>query len=305
MDYHYSKSVREDDTLRASFNQLTQKIFYFDFIGWYDNGYWTDRYCPHVLIEDGRVISNVSVNRMRFDMNGEIKNYIQLGTVMTEPEHRGLGLNKYILTKVIQEYKEKVDGIYLFGNDSVLNYYPKFGFQPIKEYEYYHKITKEDKIRVEKQGKNYIIEEIELSDQRVKEQLYRTIEEYDCANLGHNPNDGFAMSDNLGLYQFWIESEYEENIYYLPEEEAYVIANLESDILRIEQIISKQKIDIARLALSFEEEVTEIQFGYTPVDKEQYERRIHKEEDCTLFILGEDLREVETEQIMFPVISHA
>lgn len=305
MEYHYSKNIREDGTLRASFNQLTQKVFYFDFIDWYENGYWTERYCPHVLIEDGKVISNVSVNQMKFDRNGEVKNYIQLGTVMTDPEYRGLGLNQYILTKVIAEYRGQVDGIYLFGNDSVLEYYPKFGFQPVNEYEYYRKISEEEKIQIKKEKKNYQIEKIDLSEEQAKEQLYRTIKEYDLANRGQNPNDGFAMCDNLGLYQFWIEGEYGENIYYLPEEEAYVIASFESEILRVEQIISKRKIDLIRLAISFEEEITEIQLGFTPAEQEGYERRVHKEEDCTLFILGEDLEQVGMDKLMFPVISHA
>ncbi len=83
------------------------------------------------------LISNVSVNIMQFDLLGEKKNYIQLGTVMTDRKYQGQGWNRKIIEQVLQEYKNTVDGIYLFGNDSVLHYYPKFGFQPSKEYEYY------------------------------------------------------------------------------------------------------------------------------------------------------------------------
>ena len=45
--------------------------------------------------------------------------------------------------------------------------------------------------------------------------------------------------------------------------------------------------------------------GYTPVHKEKFLVREHKEEDCTLFILGEDLTRIEENQMMFPILSHA
>jgi len=45
--------------------------------------------------------------------------------------------------------------------------------------------------------------------------------------------------------------------------------------------------------------------GYTPVHKDGLSVRIHKEEDCTLFILGEELRCVSERKMMFPILSHA
>lgn len=64
-------------------------------------------------------------------------------------------------------------------------------------------------------------------------------------------------------------------------------------------------MDIARFAASFGEAVKEVVLEYTPAHKETFLVREHKEEDCTLFILGEDLERVEGEQMMFPVMSHA
>ena len=137
MKYNYITVVKNDDRLRESFNELTRKTFCFDFVSWYETGHWGEMYLPHVLVDGDKVISNVSVNLMQFDLNGEKKNYIQLGTVMTDPEYRDQGLNRFIMEQILREYEGKVDGIYLFGNDSVLDYYPKFGFRPSKEYEYY------------------------------------------------------------------------------------------------------------------------------------------------------------------------
>ena len=51
---------------------------------------------------------------------GKKKNYIQIGTVMTDNEYRNKGLSRYLIEKIISEYKEKSDCIYLSANDTVL-----------------------------------------------------------------------------------------------------------------------------------------------------------------------------------------
>ena len=132
------KKIYKDDSARLdSFNELTRKTFGFDFVKWHEAGHFGEMYVPHVIMDKDKVVSNVSVNRMQIDIGGNIKNYIQLGTVMTDEAYGKQGLNRKIMDFVLQEYADKVDGLYLFGNDSVRNYYPKFGFVPCEEYEYY------------------------------------------------------------------------------------------------------------------------------------------------------------------------
>ena len=298
MKYKFSNEVKKNDVLRESFNQLTQQVFCFDFTGWYAAGHWGDDYLPHVLLDGERVISNVSVNLMKFDVQGVLKHYIQLGTVMTDSNYRNQGLNREIMERILEEYSGKVDGIYLFGNDSVIHYYPKFGFKPIKEYEYYlqcEELTKTDAYRIEK---------IDMTKVEQCERLYDRIREY-AIDDHRNQNDGMYMSENLGLYQFWLANGYSEQVYYLPENECYVIANLKEEVLQLHQMIGKQQVDMLRLAKAFSDTVKEVVLGYTPVHKEQFFVREHKEEDCTLFILGEDLNIVERDKMRFPVLSHA
>jgi hypothetical protein len=45
------------------------------------------------------------------------------------------------LEKVLGEWRRKYDLIYLFANDSVLDYYPKFGFSRVEEYQYLKEIN--------------------------------------------------------------------------------------------------------------------------------------------------------------------
>ena len=94
-------------------------------------------------------------------------------------------------------------------------------------------------------------------------------------------------------------------IFHLPEADAYLIARVEEKVLHVYQIFGKKQLQPERLISSFSERIEEMVFGYTPVHKEKFLVREHKEEDCTLFILGEDLTRIEENQMMFPILSHA
>lgn len=55
---------------------------------------------------------------------------------MTDCEYRNKGISRKLMDKVLQDWKDKCDAIYLYANDSVLDFYPKFGFIKAKEYQY-------------------------------------------------------------------------------------------------------------------------------------------------------------------------
>jgi len=299
MKYNYSKEVRDNDALRESFNELTRQTFGFDFVGWYEAGQWGDFYIPHVQVDGEKVVSNVSVNIMQFDVQGEKRNYIQLGTVMTDNAYRGQGLNREIMEQILTDYQGKVDGIYLFGNDDVVNYYPKFGFKAAKEYEYY--LQCENAMNVEP----YKLEKVDMQNQVQAEKLYDFLRAYEVEECRTNQNDAMYMSENVNLYQFWFGAGYGDSVYYLPELNMYAILEVVDARVLVYQIFGKEEVDILRLAKTANPECAEVVLGYTPVQKDKFMVREHKEEDCTLFIIGEALECVEREKMMFPVLSHA
>lgn len=128
-----------DDAKRHMLNALTQKTFGFDFEGWVTNGYFEGDYIPYSFVKDGEIIANVSANRMQFLQNGVRKNYIQIGTVMTDERFRKQGLAAQLMNHVISEYEGACDGIYLFGNLAATGFYEKLGFQTVNEYRYFVK----------------------------------------------------------------------------------------------------------------------------------------------------------------------
>ncbi len=141
MNYIFTNSIKEDNALRRSYNSLAEKTFGLSFEEFYQNGYWTDKYIPYSLIDDGKVIANASVNILKSFYNGQEKRCIQIGTVMTDSDYRNQGLSRYLIERILSEWKETCDTMYLFANDSVLDFYPKFGFVKAVEYQCSSPIT--------------------------------------------------------------------------------------------------------------------------------------------------------------------
>ena len=115
-EYQFNKGYGKNNELRKSFNNLAQRIFGFDFEQWYQDGYWKEQYIPYSMIDGDKVVANISVNIMNFKVFGEEKRYIQLGTVMTNPDYRNQGLVRILIKKVIDDYGDKCDLMYLFAN---------------------------------------------------------------------------------------------------------------------------------------------------------------------------------------------
>ncbi|MBU3144597.1 GNAT family N-acetyltransferase [Clostridium sp. CF012] len=289
MKYTYIIDYKNNDKLRKSLNELTEKTFGINFIEWYSNGFWGEEYIPYSLVNDEKVISNVSVNLMDFDMDGTKKHYVQIGTVMTDKDYRGQGLSRYLMEKVIDEYKNKVDGIYLFGNDSVVNFYPKFGFVKSKEYQYSKNIYSISNVKK--------IEHVDMSDKTNWKNLFYIVK-------NSISNDRFSL-DNLGLVAFYTTGFMSDSVSYLAEEDTYIIADVKEEHLFIYQIIASHKVNLEKVISSFGSEITKVTLGFTPYDGNGYTMEEFHEEDCTLFILGKDLENIEKKKLMFPTLSHA
>lgn len=287
MKYTYVTDYKDSDKLRKSLNELTEKTFGFNFEKWYSNGFWGDKFITHSMLDGDKIIANVSVNLMDFSMDGVEKNYVQIGTVMTDKAYRGQGVNRYLIEKVINDYRDEVDGIYLFGNDSVIDFYPKFGFTKSKEYQYSKNIWARNNLKT--------IAKVDFSNKNKWQEFFYVVN-------NSISNDRFTMN-NSGLIAFW--TRWGNSVYYLCEEKAYVIADIKDNNLYIEQVISKRKVNLETIISSFGNSIKKVILGFTPCNNNEYSVEEYHEEDCTLFILGEDLKNIENKKLRFPTLSHA
>lgn len=284
------KNYRSQNNLRHSFNELAEKTFDgLNFETWYQNGYWSDRYDPHSIVVNNKVIANVSVNFIDFMWNGQLRHFIQLGTVMTEESFRNQGLIRQIMNEIDQQYGQTVDGFYLFANDSVLDFYPKFGFRQAKEYCY----TKPFSTSLE-----CSVTHVPMKNKEDWKKLTTAMEQSILYSR-------FAMIDNDNLVMFYVTGFMHENVYYDHKHDAYIIAEIEDQTLIVYGIFSEKECLMDDIFASFGSDIRKIALGFTPLDKTGYTISEFKEEDCTLFVKGAAFDVFEQDQVIFPTLSHA
>ena len=279
-------AYRDNKKLRDSFNELAGKVFGLNFESWYQNGFWNDPYDPYSVIVDGKVVSNVSVNRCDMNYKGRIIHLIQLGTVMTDPEYRGRGYSRILMEKVLED-NEGADGIYLYGNDSVAEFYPRFGFEESKEYCYSKDVTIDS---------DRSAESVPMSEKRDWDKMAEIIGNTD-------QNADMYMVNNTGLYMFYLSQFMQENTFYIPALDTYVIAEFEDGTLILHAVTGKGDID--KVIDSFGREIRHVQLAFTPKDTAGFTKSEVTEEDSHFFVKGKFFNETKGSAFMFQPISHA
>ena len=287
MSMQIEKNYRDNKALRASFNRLSEKTFGLNFENWYQNGFWKNNYIPYSVVVDGEVVSNVSVNACNMNYNGKVVRLIQLGTIMTDSDHRGKGYSRALMEEVLRDYEGKVDGIYLFANDSVLDFYPKFGFKVAKEYQYSKNVTVT--------GESKVVQ-VPMKDKNDWDKMVEILSTRD-------QNAQIYMVGNTGLYMFYLSQFMTENVFYIAGSDTYAIAELEDDTLVLHAIIGDASVD--DVVLAFGSQVKRAILCFTPKDTAGFEKDELHEEDTTLFVQGSFFEETAGDEYMLQAITHA
>ncbi|WP_434284236.1 GNAT family N-acetyltransferase [Clostridium botulinum] len=289
MNFILTSNIKDNDTLRRSYNSLAEKTFGLSFEEFYQNGYWTDKYIPYSLVDNGKVIANASVNIIKFLYYGQEKLFLQISTVMTDIDYRNQGLSKYLIEKILKEWKEKCDSIYLFANDSVLDFYPKFGFEKVIEYQCSSLITPTE-------GRVKKLDMDSADDRALLKRYYAK----------SNPYSALSMEDNYGLLMFYCTSSMKDYIYFLEDFDTVIIASNENEVLTCYDVLgSGDHALLGVVSRVAESRIRTVVFGFTLAENATFNSQILEEEDTTLFVLkGKDNLFVNN-QMMFPILSHA
>lgn len=213
MNLYFSREIRQNDALRGAYNALTERTFGFSFEAWYRMGYWGDFHVPYALFDGGRAVANVSVNRMEVLFDGAVRQCFQLGTVMTDPACRRRGLARRLMEEVLRDCRG--DPVFLFANGSVLDFYPRFGFQKREQHRF--------SMRPEKAAG--LGEQLDMSVPRDREMLL------DYYRRG-NPFSRIQTVNAESLLMFYCTGPMGGCVRYLPDFDAVIIAEQEGDTLR-------------------------------------------------------------------------
>lgn len=280
---------RDNKELRSSFNALAEQTFgglYFE--GWYQNGFWGDNYDPHSIIIDGKVVANVSVNRCDLELGGCRYHILQLGTVMTDAEYRGRGLSRAIM-EFIEPQLAAADGVYLFGNDSVVDFYPKFGFRRGREMEYRKNVC---------QSAPAAAEQVVMDSPAAWEKLAAAMEKSTF-------REGCKMVGNPELIFFYVSQFMQESVFHIPGLDAWAVAELEDGVLTVYNIFANESVTVDDVIASFGPEVKSVALGFAPESAEGWEISELLEEDCNFFVRGEVFAEFEARAVRIPSLGHA
>jgi GNAT superfamily N-acetyltransferase len=248
---------KEKDELRHSFNELANSIFGINFESWYENGFWTEKYIPFSFIDDNKVVANVSVNMLNVLINGESMRGIQIGTVMTHPDYRNKGLSKKLMNKVLEKYQGSFDIMYLFANHTVLNFYPKFGFERIEETQFMYNI-------VDSHLPDVIAPELKKLNGNDLNDLQFI---YQFAKNRLPISNDFAVMNTVELLLFYCQIAFPNDIYFL-EEQAIAIFKIfeEENELHIYDIISQKEFDLLKIVKSISVKSTKKIYYHFTVD---------------------------------------
>ncbi|WNF23180.1 GNAT family N-acetyltransferase [Mesobacillus jeotgali] len=238
---------RENEVLRKSFIQLAADIFGLDFTSWHERGYWGERYIPYSYADGDQIIANVSVNELDLVIEGKSHKALQIGTVMTHPRYRNKGLSACLMNHVLDEYEGKYDLMYLFANDSALNFYPKFGFEQVEEHQYSTKtLTGTDPLPLRKLR---IPEDLEM----IEKFIYTRVP----------VSNAFATANSAGITMYHILNVYNDHLYYLAEADAILIFIREYRTVQLYDVICTAPVNMNDIISSFGDTDT-IQFHFTP-----------------------------------------
>lgn len=251
-EFIFTKDYKNNEPLRKSFFELATNTFGLSFENWYQQGFWSERYIPFSFVDGEKIIANVSVNILELIINGEKKKAVQIGTVMTHPEYRGRGLSTSLMNKVLEEYENKYDIMYLFANHTVLDFYPKFGFKAVEEHLFSMDFTPS---RFEHTG----IRKLNVSQADDLHLIHK------FASERLPVSQRFGTDHTQGILMYYCLNVFNNDIYYLENEDAIAIYKKENNHMDVFDMINIGEVKIQDILTKIAGSDTEtITFHFTP-----------------------------------------
>jgi len=288
-EYAFVGNAIKDDQHRESYFALINKVFGLDFAPWHQAGFCVDDFVPYTLFDGGVAVASAGIVINRFKWQGQAKKYVQISTVATHPDYRKKGLSRWLMDRILEDWKGNCDGIYLYANDSVVDFYPQFGFVEACEHRYSMPITRVD-------GS---FRKLDLSSKDDVDLLIKKHKE-------GNPYAALGLDDCVEIMMFHCINFLYDNIYYIQSYDAIVIAVEEDGEIFCYDIYSAEGADIGQLlGIVAGEGVEEATLGFTPKDVAGFTIEKADEENEMFFVMDGKENILADNKITFPFLSKA
>lgn len=291
MNYQLISDYKDNELYRKTFNDLAESTFDINFEEWYKQGFWNDKYVCYSYLDKNKVIANVSINKMDLIYQGNDYRALQIGTVMTHPDYRNQGLAQELINHVISKYEQDYDFFYLFANDTVLDFYPKFGFERVEESSFTVDATSLKK-------RNYKIKKLSPDDELDFQLISRIVS-------NRVPLSSILdVKNSEDLLMFYLLIALRDAIYYIEELDAIVLYEQEEEDLYVLDIISTKKLDIVEvLGFLTNKKIETIHVSFTP-EKNKYVDASYIIETEDMLFMRPNLFTANP-YFLFPATSHA
>jgi len=188
--------------------------------------------------------------------------------------------------------------IYLFGDKDALEFYPKFGFNIIKETEFSMELDSERFTVCENKNKQNI-RKLNMDDKEDLNIIMRLTE-------NRKPvSKTLSIVNDKYLLLFYFLYVFRDDIYYFEEEDIIVVYTVEEDTLQLYDIISQNEVDIEMVLNKIVQTGMKcVEFQFTPDEKiGEIIKTNSTQEEYELFVIS---RGVELpKEFVFPKLSHA
>jgi predicted N-acetyltransferase YhbS len=239
---------------------------------WHALGGWDEDYLAFAIAEGTTIVASASLQRMKIVLRGEWITGWQLGAVGVVPGWRGRGLQRQIMPRLLAAVGEQ-DLVFLFANDTVLDFYPLFGFRRVVESVFAAEYC------VEPAGDPLRALSIDRADDRA---LLARI-----SAAAAPTSVEFAARDYGGILLWYWANFYDGCFYYCEPEDAIIVAEHEGGVLRICDVLARSVFDLRpylpRIAKAAAQRV---EFGFTPGAWWNDARAVAEYADSPLFIRG-------------------
>ena len=117
----------------AALDRLGWDTFRLKLRAWYETGCWQEGTRALTLFREREAVSSLFASSMELSWQGRQIPAVQIGGVMTAPPFRGQGCSRRLMEQVLALYPKQF--VFLYANDTVREFYPRFGFEECPEYE--------------------------------------------------------------------------------------------------------------------------------------------------------------------------
>jgi len=293
--YDIRSDVLTDATLRENYFGLAKTVFGLDLHKWHEINRGNN-FIPYVIFDGDLAVSSAAVVVNDIKWKNTNKRYVQLSTVMTLPGHRNLGLNRRLIEHILNEWRDKCDAVYLYANDSVVNYYPKFNFMEFTEYDFTIPIKKRN-----------INSKINNSTEIIKLNLFDA-DDFSLIAVKFEESNPFAdlTAYNPDLFFFHCHYFLKDNIYYFKDRYAVILAKNKNNQLIIYDVFAENRFDINEIIAAFKNNDAETaSLGFTPNESVECRAEPSAKEDNHLFVLSGKENIFANNKIKFPLLSRA